>query len=83
MDTLKVNQLRHLVESEIGQLGSHEFTRRAYWRGVRETLFVVLQLDRTFDRSTVKEIFDKLKQYESTEDLYHVEFAKRSQDDCA
>jgi len=62
MNIQKANQLRRLVEHEISDPNNKfAFVLKAYWRGVRECLFVMLQLESAFDRSTPEDLISKLR----------------------
>lgn len=62
MDTKKANQLRRLVEAEIAYNNGFGRTQQiAYWKGVRETLFTVLQLNSSFDMSKPEDLLENLR----------------------
>lgn len=62
MNTQKANALRKLIEEELSHhTARDDYSIRLYWRGVREMLFILLQLNSSFDVSTPEDLLKKLR----------------------
>lgn len=61
LDTLKANSLRHLVVDKLKTMGYHSSVARAYWKGVEDTLYVCLALNRPDDKTTAEELFRRFE----------------------